>query len=174
MPVGCDENSDPLMTKEQYLTWFDEVLQPTEPTFLRVPPEKLDFKLTERSFSIGQLVSHIPASLSFMAKVIRREELPQKSLRGILLSNRHQSSASVEEGVKRLKAATSEFKDAVGALTEDRFQYELLDTPQRGRVHYWRYCAFVLEHHIHHLMELHLCLKVLGVRVNTITLYAGG
>ena len=161
------------MTKVQYLLWFDEVLQPTEPTFQRIPRDKLGFKLTESSFSIGQLVGHIPASLSFMAKVVRRDALPYKSIKEIMVGNRHQPSATIEEGVERLSAATSEFKDAVNGLTEDEFQNDLLDTPQRGRVAYWRYCAFVLEHHIHHLMELHIYLKVLGVSVNTKTLYAG-
>ncbi|MDL1893583.1 DinB family protein [Sphingobacteriales bacterium CHB3] len=161
------------MTKAQYLSWFDEVVRPTEPTFLRVPAEKLDFQLTAKSFSVGQLLAHIPLSLLFLAKVIRRDELPYKSMREILVHNRRQNILGVDAAVSTLREAIGGFKGAVDSLSEEQFQSDMLDTPQLGRVHYWRYCAFALEHHIHHFMELHLSLKVLGVDVNTKTLYAG-
>jgi uncharacterized damage-inducible protein DinB len=161
------------MTKAQYLAWFDEVLQPTEPTFRLVPPDKVDFKLTEKSFTIGQLLSHIPGALSFFAKVMNQEELPFKSLREIMVANRRHPSANVEEGIHFLELSVASFKRALERLTEEQFQTAELDTPQKGRVAYWRYCAFALEHHIHHLMELHICLRSLGVEVNTKSLYYG-
>ncbi len=159
------------MTKAAYLEWFTEVLRPTEPTFRLVPHEKIDFKLTERSFSIGQLLGHIPASLSFFAGVISNNEPPLKSMREIMVANRRQDSLTVEEGVQSLRKGIASFERAVGQLTEPQFQSALLDTPQKGRTPYWRYCAFAVEHHIHHLMELHINLRVLGIDVNTKTLY---
>lgn len=161
------------MTKAQYLSWLDEVVGPTEPVFHLVPEDKLDWKLTETSFTIGQLLKHMPVSLEFFAKVMNHEPLPVRTMREIMIANRYQPSATVEEAVMGMRWATSKFKEVVSALPEDTFQNGELDTPQKGRVPYWRYCAFAIEHHIHHLMELHLNLKVLGIRVNTKTLYAG-
>lgn len=161
------------MTKAQYLSWFDEVLKPTEPVFRRVPSDKLDFKLTERSFSVRQQLGHITGAFAYMAKVINREELPYKSVREILVANKHQPSTTVEVGVESLKRTTTLFKQAVEKLTEEQFQNELIETPQLGSALYWRYCAFALEHHIHHLMELHICLKMLTGDANTKTLYFG-
>jgi uncharacterized damage-inducible protein DinB len=161
------------MTKVEYLAWFTEVLQPTEPTFRLIPHDKVDFKLTERSFSLGQLLGHIPGSLAFFAKVVNNEELPFKSMREIMVANRRQPSVGVDEGIRFLQSSVSTFENAVGRLSDDQFQSALLDTPQKGRVSYWRYCAFALEHHIHHLMEMHVCLRVLGVDVNTKSLYVG-
>jgi hypothetical protein len=37
----------------------------------------------------------------------------------------------------------------------------------------WRFAVFVAEHHLNHKMELHMYLRLLGVKVNTGTLYAG-
>jgi len=161
------------MTKAEYLAWFNEVLQPTEPTFRLVPADKLDFKLTEGSFTIGQLLSHIPGALRYNEKVLRQEELPYKSVREILVANRRHPSVTVDEGIAFLLKAGSGFANAVESLKESQFQHELLDTPQKGRVPYWRFCAFVLEHHIHHVMELHIALRALGVQVNTKSLYFG-
>ncbi len=161
------------MTKAQYLAWFDEVVGPTESIFHLVPEDKLDWKLTETSFSIGQLLKHIPVSLEFFAKVMNNEPLPFRTMKEIMIANRHQESATVEEAVMEWQRATGKFREAVNTLREDQFQNDEFDTPQKGRTRYWRYCAFALEHHIHHLMELHLNLKVLGMHVNTKTLYVG-
>ncbi|MBI5474857.1 MAG: DinB family protein [Ignavibacteriae bacterium] len=161
------------MTKAEYLSWFDQVLAPTEPTFRRVPSDKLEYKLTEHSFSLGQLLRHIPGSFLFMAKVINREAIEWKSLPEILLANRRHGSATVEEGIRLLHEYTSRFKRSIESLSEEDFQRGTIDTPQLGNIPYWRYAAFALEHHIHHFMELHLTLKSLGVHVNTKTLYAG-
>ncbi len=161
------------MTKAEYLAWFDDVLQPTESTFRLVPADKLGFQLTPRSFTVGQQLRHIPGSFAYMAKVINQEELPYKSVREILVANRRHPSATVDEAIEGLDQAREVFKNAILRLTEDQFQSGLIDTPQKGRVPYWRYGAFALEHHIHHLMELHLCLRILSVDVNTKTLYQG-
>ncbi|HEX9655675.1 MAG TPA: DinB family protein [Bacteroidota bacterium] len=155
------------------MSWFDEVTGPTEAMFRLVPPDKIDSRATPSSFSLGQLLSHIPRSLSYNTKVLRQEELPLKSLREIFVANRRHSSSTVEEGCSLLGSALDEFRSAVRALDDNRFQTEQISTPQKGEVPRWRFCAFVLEHHIHHLMELHISLKLLGVSVNTGTLYKG-
>jgi hypothetical protein len=72
-----------------------------------------------------------------------------------------------------LQESATEFKNAVGLYSDETFQKKIILTPQIGNVPVWRFCAFVLEHHIHHLMELHLSLKILGVPVDTRSLYAG-
>lgn len=174
-PTACKHLAftQSLMTKAQYLLWFDDVVRPTEPIFRRVPAEKLTWKLTESSFSVGQLLCHIPLALKFSAKVLNNEEVPLRSLREIFVANRNHRSTSVEQAIDELHAARERFVAAVHALSEEQFQAGVLDTPQMGRTHYWRYGAFVLEHHIHHLMELHLNLKVLGIPVDTKTLYGG-
>lgn len=161
------------MTIAQYLSWYDEVLAPTEPMIRLVPSEKLDWKLTGTSFTLGQLIAHIPGSLLFNGKVMGGEEWPMKSMREILVSNRHQQSATVEESVSLLHDAQGRFRNAVLAIGDERFQLGEIDTPQRGRMFIWHFALFVLRHHTYHLEELHLNLKVLGIKVHTGTLYRG-
>ena len=148
-------------------------MAPTEPLFRRVPADKLEYRLTETSFSIGQLLRHIPGSLSYMARVINREEVEWKSLREVLLANRKHGSATVNEAIELLAKNKALLRSSIDNLTEGDFQRGVLDTPQLGKVPHWRYGAFVVEHHIHHFMELHLTLKSMGVSVNTKTLYVG-
>jgi uncharacterized damage-inducible protein DinB len=160
------------MNAEQFLSWFQEVVRPTESMFREVPQSRLEWKLTPTSFSIGQLLSHIPRALWFNARVIDQADIPLKSLREILISNRRQPSFSVEEAISSLHSSITDFSSAVIRLGDDGFQNGMLDTPQLGRIPAWRFCFFAVEHHIHHLMELHIALKFIGVKVNTRTLYS--
>ena len=159
------------MTTQQYLSWFEDVLAPTEGMYRMVPADKLDWKLTQHSFSIGQTLDHIPKSLMFNAKILQGDEWPLKSLREILVVNRRQGTSTAEEGLILLSSAKGMFKDVVRDIGDDRFQHGELDTPQRGKMPIWRFAAFVIEHHIHHLMELHISLKSLGLKVDTLSLY---
>ncbi|MFN0156728.1 MAG: DinB family protein [Bacteroidota bacterium] len=161
------------MTTQQYLSWFEEVVAPTVPMFKLVPPDKLDWKITPRSFALGQLIDHIPKSLGFNGKVIAGEELPLKSMREILVSNRRQPSSTVDEAVHLFESVAAKFRQQVLALGDERFQTGEVETPQFGKRLIWRYSAFIIEHHIHHLMELHLSLKALDINVHTGTLYRG-
>jgi uncharacterized damage-inducible protein DinB len=160
------------MTIQEYLSWFDDVLETTASMYRLVPPDKLDWKPTEKSFSLGQLIEHIAKALWFNSKVIASKEWPLKSLREIFVSNRRQTSATPDEALRHLDEYSSGFKRAVRDLGDERFQHGNVNTPQWGTLPIWRFAVFVLEHHINHKMELHMYLKILGMKVNTGTLYA--
>jgi hypothetical protein len=160
------------MTTSDYLSWFDDVVAPTGPMFRLVRPEIMGWKPTERSFTVGQLLAHIPGSLVFNARILTQpKDVP--SLRQIFLSNRRHPTSTVDEAIGRLAEGTSLFHSEVGKINDRDFHLRIITTPQRGDIPVWRFCAFVLEHHIHHLMELHLALRILGLPVDTRTLYAG-
>jgi uncharacterized damage-inducible protein DinB len=161
------------MTIQQYFSWFDDVLRITEAMYRLVPPDKLDWKPTENSFTLGQLIEHMPRALWFNAKVIASEEWPLKSMREILVSNRRHPGATVDEATEHLASWSGGFKQAIEELGDEKFQRGQVTTPQWGTLPIWRFAVFVLEHHLNHKMELHMYLKLLGVRVNTGTLYVG-
>ena len=161
------------MTIQEYFLWFEDVMRTTEAMYRLVPADKLDWKPTERSFSLGQLIEHMPRALWFNAKVIASEEWPLTSMREILVSNRRQGSVPVVEALKHLDEWSDGFKQAISRLGDEKFQHAEVNTPQWGTLPIWRFAVFVLEHHINHKMELHMYLKLLGVTVNTRSLYQG-
>lgn len=161
------------MTIDEYFPWFDDALRTTEGMYRLVPADKLDWKPTENSFSLGQLIEHMPKAFWFNSKVIASEEWPLKSLREIFVSNRRQESAAVDEALVHLAESSHGFKQAIRNLGDEKFQHDQVNTPQWGILPIWRFAVFVLEHHLNHKMELHMYLKLLGVKVNTGTLYAG-
>jgi hypothetical protein len=161
------------MTTREYFAWFDDSIRTTEALYQLVPSESLNWKPTANSFTIGQLIEHMPRALSFNSKIIASEDWPLKSMREILVANRHQESATVDAALQHPREQAVSFKNAVVNLGEALFQFGSVNTPQWGTLPIWRFAIFVLEHHLNHKMELHVDLRIVGVNVNTKSLYAG-
>lgn len=160
------------MTLQNYLTYFNEMFRPTEPMFLLVPPEKLDWKPTESTFTCAELMAHIAGSLGVYGKGIASGEWGFASMREILVFNRRQTpSLRTDEAVALLRRNHAEFTRLLGGLTEEEFDSGIIDSPQLGRVPRWRAAMLAVEHHVNHKAELFMYLKVLGVKVNTADLY---
>lgn len=160
-----------MTTKEQYLQWFAGILVATENMFRLVPPDAVDRKVTPRSFSIGQLLHHIPRSLEFNAVVLRGDPPLAKSLRHILVANRRQPSVGAEEGLRLLERSGAEYLETVRSLDNGMIETGVVDTPQWGTISVWSFLFFIAEHHLNHKEELHINLKASGVDVHTGTLY---
>lgn len=159
------------MTLQNFLSYFDEIVLPTEELFRLIPPDKLEWKPTENSFSLGQQIAHMAGALSVYGRGVAAGEWGFKSMRERFVLNRRTPSLSVEEAIATMKAGHAEFRSLVGALEEDEFDHGEVDTPQLGRVPRWRIAMLALEHHIDHKAEVFMYLKLLGVSVNTGNLY---
>jgi uncharacterized damage-inducible protein DinB len=159
------------MTLRNYLSYFDDVMKPTEGLFRLIPVEKIDWKPTENSFTLGQQIAHMSGAIGVYAHGIARGEWGFKSMRERFVQNRYTPSLTVEEAIQLFTASCAEFRTAVGSLSEEDFAHGEVDTPQLGRVPRWRIAVLALEHHINHKAEVFMYLKLLGVKVNTSHLY---
>lgn len=162
------------MTLQNYLSYFDEMVKPTESLFRLVPSDKIDWKPTENSFSLGQQMAHMAGALEVYGRGIATGDWGFTSMRERFVKNRHTPSVAIEEAVKVLNGNYGEFKRLVDSLTEEEFNTGEIETPQLGgRAPRWRIAMLAVEHHVNHKAELFMCLKFLGVRVNTGHLYRG-
>ncbi|MBI3787781.1 MAG: hypothetical protein HY276_05930, partial [Ignavibacteriales bacterium] len=87
------------MTLQNYLTYFDQMMKPTEALFRMVPPDKIDWSPTENGFTCGQLMCHIAEALRVYGHGIAHGDWGFSSMRERFLANRHTPSMSVEEAV---------------------------------------------------------------------------
>jgi uncharacterized damage-inducible protein DinB len=162
------------MTIQNYLSYFDEMVKPTESLFRLVPADRLDWKPTDNSFSLGQQMAHLAGALGVYGRGIALGDWGFKSMRERFVQNRHTPSATPEEAVGELQKNCAEFKELIGALTEEEFNNGIVDSPQLGgKAPRWRIAMLAVEHHINHKAELFMSLKILGIKVNTGHLYRG-
>lgn len=159
------------MTLQDYLSFFDDVVRPTEQLFRLIPPDRLEWTPTENSFTLGQQIAHLAGALGVYAHGIVNGEWGFKSMRERFVLNRHTPSMNVEEAIHLLNENHAEFRRVVGALSEEEFNNGEVDSPQLGRVPRWRLAMLAVEHHINHKAEIFMYLKLMGAAVNTGNLY---
>lgn len=159
------------MTIQNYLSYCDDIIPPTEQLFLLIPADKIEWKPTENSFTLGQQIAHISGALSVYGRGIAKGDWGFKSMRERFVLNRRTPSVSIEKAVADLKQGYAEFRSLLGNLSEEEFNDGEIDSPQLGRAPRWRLAMLAIEHHINHKAELFMSLKQLGVSVNTGNLY---
>lgn len=159
------------MTLQNYLSYFDDVVRPTEQLFRLIPADKLEWKPTDKAFTLGQQIAHIAGALAVYAHGIANGEWGFKSMRERFVQNRYTPTMQVEEAIHLLNENCMEFRKIVGALSEEEFSLGEVDSPQLGRAPRWRLAMLAVEHHINHKAEIFMCLKLIGVPVNTGNLY---
>jgi len=92
-------------------------------------------------------------------------------MREIFIRNRRTPAFSVDDAVQHLHENYEEFKRCIRDLTEDEFSNGIVDSPQLGKVPRWRLAMLTVEHTVNHRAQLFMYLKLLGVKVDTGTLY---
>jgi uncharacterized damage-inducible protein DinB len=162
------------MTVQNYLEYVASLMPSTETLFRSVPADKLDWKPTENSFTLGQQMAHLTGALAVYARGISSGDWGFSSMRQRLVENRYTPSVTVDEAIATLQKNHELFKKLVGALSEEQFNQENVTAPQfTTPVPRWRVAMLGVEHHINHKAELFMCLKILGVKVHTGHLYRG-
>ncbi|MDD8017260.1 MAG: DinB family protein [Bacteroidota bacterium] len=162
------------MTVSQFLNYAQGTLAPTESLFLLVPSDKIGWKPTERSFTLGQLMHHMAAALQFNADGIGKNEWALPSMRHIFVANRKISTVNVDEALKLYHQSAKIFLDIFSSISDDEFQTGEVDSIQLGRVQKWRIALFAVDHHLRHMTELFMYLKVLGLNISSKELYGAG
>lgn len=162
------------MTPQDYLSYFDYLMSTTEHLFLQIPEERTDWKPTENSFSVGQQLAHIVGSLELYARGLVTGEWGFATIRERFLMNRRTPTLTPAEALRTLKENAELFRAQIASLSQTAFAEEEIDTPQLGKVPRWRAALLFIEHHLNHKAELYMCLKLLGVKVNSSHLYGSG
>jgi hypothetical protein len=159
------------MTVQNYLSYCDDIIPPTEHLFLLIPSDKIEWKPSEDSFTLGQQIAHISGALSVYGRGIAMGDWGFRSMRERFVLNRRTPSVTVEKAIADLKTGHAEFRSLIGNLSEEEFNDAEIDSPQLGHAPRWRLAMLAIEHHINHKAELFMSLKQLGVNVNTGNLY---
>lgn len=163
------------MTLQQYLSYIAYLVNSTEFLFQQIPEEKIDWKPTENSFTIGQQLAHMVGAFEVYARGMTTGDWGVKSMRERFLQNRRTPSITVSEAIRLLHANHDEFRRRIGSLSEEEFLRGELETPQLGgSFPRWRIGMLFIEHHLNHKAELFMYLKLLGIKVNSGHLYRGG
>jgi uncharacterized damage-inducible protein DinB len=151
---------------EALLPEFDREMTTTRKVLERVPNESLAWKPHAKSFSLGELASHVAALPTFAAETLNRSEFEIGNLRPpVALPSRTDVLAAFDASTGAARAALAGKSDAelMAIWTLKRNGTPLYSMPKAVVLR-----SLVLSHVIHHRGQLSVYLRLLDVPVPSI------
>jgi len=164
-----------------FISYMDKLRRPTETLMKMAPPDRLDWKPAEGNFlTLEQVLDHLTTGLEGVRCFITGDwgveltpegELPPEM--EVLPPAEKFPSCDPETALKKLDESYKIAKEALGRLSEEDFRSKIVKAPWGEEGPMWAMLLSLLEHQINHKYQLFFYLKMLGLPVNTITLYMG-
>jgi hypothetical protein len=161
------------MNKEEYVKFALDAYRPTEALIRMVPADKLDWKPGPSFLTIGQVLHHISYGLGMEVQTLVTGKWPSAEEMEASMKAENFPSCGVEEALNRLEQDKTALHKALGDLSEQDFSEKIVSVPWGWQAKFEIMVLSFREHFTNHKMQLFTYLKLLGLPVNTATLYFG-
>ena len=159
------------MTKSEFYETVMDSIRPTEKLIGMVPADKLNWKPGPTFMSVGQVVCHLAEGLGGGFEMMLSGKWPPAAEMEAAMKLENMPTCGVPEALSRLEKDKKVLHSALESISEADFTNRVVSVP-------WGMSAKVeimgvsfLGHLNNHKMQLFTYLKLLGVPVNTETLY---
>ena len=161
-----------MVRKDQFLSFYDDIVTSTRVLFGEVPLDNLDYRPVETVFTLGQLMAHMAISTRVYADGVAEGNWGFTAMRAVFVTNRRTQSMDPTTALNHLTENAEYFTARLGALTEQEFEEGEVFAPQfNGTAPRWRLALMAAEHQINHKAELFMSLKMLNLKLHTGHLY---
>ena len=159
------------MTKNEFYEVVMENYRPTEKLIGMVPGDKLDWRPGPTFMSVGQVIRHLSDGLGVGLEMLLGGQWPpmEEMAEGMKLENL--PSCSPQEALDKLEKDKKILRKVLDSMSEEDFTNKVLSVPWGWKAKMERMAIHFLEHFTNHKMQLFTYLKLLGLPVNTETLY---
>ena len=169
------------MDLKGFISYMDKIRRPTETLMKMAPPDKLDWKPMEGNFlTLGQVLEHLGTGLQEIRCFITGDWGMELTPEGefppemeVLPPADKFPSCDPPTALKKLDESYKLAKESLGKLSEEEFRSKMVKAPWGVEGPMWGMLLSALEHQINHKFQLFFYLKMLGLPVNTVTLYMG-
>ncbi len=161
------------MDKAGFLSFYKGIHRPSAKLISLAPADSLAWRPAEANMmNLGQLLRHLAACPRHLATAARNAfpppaEFTRANEEALL------NTATPDEAGRSLEANYAEAAKAIEALSEGDFQRQQIAVPWGPPAPMHMSLLAMAMHQSNHKMQLFLYLKILGLDVNTMTLYAG-
>lgn len=140
-----------------------------------VPEDKINWAPASNFMTIGQVLRHLAEnweSLKFMVS----GKWPFKDMAELEASLRLENMPSCGKR-EALKMMEKDLNEAISfiekSISDEDFFHKIVSAPWGFTGEIWKAVLMLKDHLLNHKMQLHIYLKLLGLPVNTQTLYRG-
>jgi hypothetical protein len=159
------------MTKNEFCEMVLQSFQPAEKLIGMVPADKLDWKPGPTFMSFGQVICHLSDGVGGFLESLVSGKWPsmEEMEAGMKLEN--MPSCDVQEALSKLEKDKTILRVTLDGISEDAFTNRVVSVPWGWKAKFEIISVAFLGHFNNHKMQLFTYLKLLGLPVNTESLY---
>jgi uncharacterized damage-inducible protein DinB len=159
------------MTKNEFYKIVMGSYGPAEKLIGMVPADKLNWRPGPTFMSVGQLICHLSDGLGGGLEMLLSGKWPsmEEMAEGMKLENL--PSCSLQEAQDKLEKDKKTLRQVLDGVSQKNFTNKVVSVPWGMTAKMEPMAIHFLEHFTNHKMQLFTYLKLLGLPVNTETLY---
>ena len=158
---------------KEILLQFAEGVNRTTDTLIRITPkDKLGWKPGPTFLTIGQLLHHLGSCPGVISMAVATGFPTAEQLQKFI-EEEFKHTADPSTAAKRLAENFAVAKGQLAALSEADLGQRMVTAPFGASIPVGSALLFAFQHQLNHTMQLFQYLKLLGLPVNTETLYFG-
>lgn len=161
------------MTPKQFIEYAESIYRPTAKLISLAPAGQLDWKpAAGNSMTLGQLLHHLSTCPGIFVAAVNNAFPPADAFQKFIQEDlKHTTTPEV--AAREASRGWEEAKATLSGVSEADFQTKLVNIPWGPPIPLWRASLGMAEHWANHKYQLFFYLKLLGLPVNTMTLYMG-
>ena len=159
------------MTKNDFCEMVLQSIQPAEKLISMVPPNKLDWRPGPTFMSPGQVICHMSDGVGGGLESLVSGKWPSMEEMEAGMKLEYMPSCGVQEALSKLEKDKAILRATLDGISEDDFTNRVVSVPWGWTTKFEIMSVAFLGHFNNHKMQLFIYLKLLGLPVNTETLY---
>ncbi len=159
------------MKKDEYFQYVLDCYKPAEKMLNMVPADKLDWRPGPAFMSMGQLICHLADGIGAELGMMLNNTWPPMG--DIAEGLKNMPLCNVQDALAKLEKDKSVLRDVLTGVTEEDFAGKIVSVPWGWKAKMELMALNFRDHFVNHKMQLFTYLKLLGLPVNTETLYFG-
>ena len=161
------------MTKNDFSQLVMESFRPAEKLIGMVPADKLDWRPGPTFLSTGQVLCHLSDGVGGGLEMLVNNKWPsmEEMESGMKLEN--MPACGVQEALSKMEKDKTILRKTLDGMSEEDFTNRVFSVPWGWKAKMEIMSINFLGHFNNHKMQLFMYLKLLGLPVNTESLYGG-
>jgi len=165
------ERGGTIEKKDEFYQYALDAFRPVEKMLKMVPADKLEWKPGPSFMTMGQLVCHLSDGIGTELRMAFTNSWPKPE--EMTEAMKQMPSCGIDEALARLENDKKTLRELLDGVSEQDFATKMVEVPWGWKSTMEKMALDFREHFTNHKMQLFTYLKLLGLPVNTETLYMG-
>ena len=161
------------MNAKQFVEYAESIYRPSAKLISLAPANKLDWKPGKGNYmTLGQLLHHLAMCPGALVAAVNNAFPPAEAFQKFVEEDLKNTKGPDVAG-RELSRGWDEARATLSRVSDADFLGKTVAVPWGPPTPLWRTCLEMADHWANHKYQLFFYLKLLGLPVNTMTLYVG-